>query len=330
MVSSRDRWRRRVGIGFTAGLIAITAISIDPIRSAVEATTVVKSYGASAGSLTVLLIMAALLSSYLFSALDHIARFIDDPASEAARGTIAQVREQLGDLIGQALHNRRLVVFVDDLKRCAPARAMEVCEVANQLLSHPNVVTVFIADMHLIAKSAEERFRETSSGGDAGRRYLEKIVQLQLTLPPPKSADLEPLLKGCTPLDVGRTPLSSGECDERERRPLSSAFERPSDVPDLIAQVPDRRAGIRPWRHRRLRGRAVAGCDPAWDRTAAPIHGACARHLGRSARIDRHRRVCLRVRGCRSRLHGRRIAAAHPPAEALPPQAGRNQKADRP
>src|SRR6266511_2920595 len=46
---------------------------------------------------------------------------------------------------------RRFVIFVDDLERCRPPRAVEVCEVASQLLGHPNVVTVLVADMATIA-----------------------------------------------------------------------------------------------------------------------------------------------------------------------------------
>lgn len=112
---------------------------------------------------------------------------------------MTEVRDELGVLIRQAIRGRRLVVFVDDLERCSPARAIEACEVANQLLSHDGVVTVFIADMHLIASSAEEQYGAGGAITNAGRRYLEKIVQFQLTLPPPRADDMERLLVGEAP-----------------------------------------------------------------------------------------------------------------------------------
>ena len=88
---------------------------------------------------------------------------------------------------------------MDDLERCRPPRAVEVCEVASQLLSHQNVVMVLVADMATIAASAEikyaalERVRANGRDGSGtglspgafGRLYLQKIVQIQFNLPPP-------------------------------------------------------------------------------------------------------------------------------------------------
>jgi hypothetical protein len=73
---------------------------------------------------------------------------------------------------------------------------VEVCEVASQLLGHPNVITVLIADMTSIANSAEIKYSEHLRHGDSGasqtlmrsgsygRLYLQKIVQIQFNLPP--------------------------------------------------------------------------------------------------------------------------------------------------
>jgi hypothetical protein len=111
---------------------------------------------------------------------------------------MAAVRRQLGELIGQAARNRRIVIFVDDLERCRPPRAVEVCEVATQLLNHPRVVTVLLADMQAISAAAAIKYADLEGryapGGDFddasattfaayGRSYLEKIVQLQFRIP---------------------------------------------------------------------------------------------------------------------------------------------------
>jgi predicted KAP-like P-loop ATPase len=101
-----------------------------------------------------------------------------------------EVSQQLRKLIGQAAAQRRLIIFVDDLERCKPPRAIEVCETASQLLSHPNVVTVLIGDMTVIATSADIKYRDLelretqrTAMTSYGRRYLEKIVQIQFDLP---------------------------------------------------------------------------------------------------------------------------------------------------
>ncbi len=252
MLNSRERWRRRLLIGVVALLISITALSVHPIRDAVRSLPGMSHGGASTGSLAGLLIILTLLTQRLFAALESTANFVDDPASEAAHGSIADVRDQLGRLVAQALPNGRLVVFVDNLERCDPQRAMDVCEVANQLLSHPNVTTVFVADMHVIATAAEDKFRDASAEGDAGGRYLEKLVQLQITLPPPKGHDLKRLLTKLDPVDSdhtaakarerapGEQPASSG--GERQAKRLSALagtiLDAPSDAPFLVVQDP--------------------------------------------------------------------------------------------
>jgi hypothetical protein len=148
----------------------------------------------------------------LFAVAEQAARFIDDPGSEAARGSMTMVRDQLGTLIGQATRDGRFVLFVDDLERCHPERALEVCEVATQLLNQEGVVTVLVADMEAIAHSASLRYPLLSGSAEsdgevdaieAGRRYLEKIVQIQLSLPLPDPDDMRRLLRGDAPVSAG-------------------------------------------------------------------------------------------------------------------------------
>jgi len=100
------------------------------------------------------------------------------------------VSSQLASLVRQATRgSRRLVIFVDDLERCRPPRAVEVCEVASQLLGHRDVVTVLVADMAMIAQSAHMKYAQVDGGlagvdrAEYGRHFLEKIVQIQFEVP---------------------------------------------------------------------------------------------------------------------------------------------------
>jgi hypothetical protein len=120
-----------------------------------------------------------------------------------------------------------------------------VCEVASQLLSHEGVVTVLLADMTVIARSAAIKYKaleQPGSGQDPdsayaeyGRSYLQKIVQVQFDLPPatqdqliammrigsaaqarPAGADgNDPLAAGsAAPGDLGRAEEPAGEAGE--------------------------------------------------------------------------------------------------------------------
>jgi len=206
MLTPRERWRRRIGVGLLSLTLFGLILTIGPIRHWLTSQPVVQDKAAGLGSVGLIAILVGVLWPRVFSAAEHAARFIDDPGSEAARGSMAQVKDQLGGLVAQATQGGRFVLFVDDLERCRPARAVEVCEVACQLLAHRGVVTVLVADMDTIARSAQDRYAEgEANDGDpdlaeVGRRYLEKIVQIELALPPPRGSDMRRLLGGEPPL----------------------------------------------------------------------------------------------------------------------------------
>jgi hypothetical protein len=164
-----------------------------------------------------LAVAVIVLAQKLAPSVQGVARWIDNPGSEAARGAMQDANQQLRRLIAQALRGkRRLMIFVDNLERCRPPRAVEVCEVVSQLIGHPQVVTVLIGDMDTIALSAEIKYAAlesvtsgttgtpgpgrtpgTAGGGPAGlygRAYLEKLIQIQLRLPPPLLGDLRKML----------------------------------------------------------------------------------------------------------------------------------------
>ena len=59
------------------------------------------------------------LAQKLLPSVQGVARWIDNPRSEAARGSMQDANRQLRHLIAQALRGkRRLIIFVDNLERC--------------------------------------------------------------------------------------------------------------------------------------------------------------------------------------------------------------------
>lgn len=86
----------------------------------------------------------------------------------------------------------RLVVFVDDLDRCLPEKAVEVLEAIKLFLEVPNTVFVLGMDAEVIERGIEVRYRELlrHQGAEraelplSGASYLQKIVQIPFHLPP--------------------------------------------------------------------------------------------------------------------------------------------------
>jgi KAP family P-loop domain len=218
MLTPEQSWRRRLYV--IAFAVAVTALLLidNTVRQILMAAFepakpqgVKASYSTHGVGLTIAVILAAVAFFYprVFSGTQAVARFVKAPQEEAAHGSMASVRDQLGKLIRQATRGHcRFVIFVDDLERCRPPRAVEVCEVASQLLDHPDVVTVLVADMDTVTMSAALMYRDlempSSDQSDDkaqaaayrhyGRSYLQKIVQMQLDLPTPSNDQLRQML----------------------------------------------------------------------------------------------------------------------------------------
>ncbi|MEA3339275.1 MAG: SUMF1/EgtB/PvdO family nonheme iron enzyme [Chloroflexota bacterium] len=88
--------------------------------------------------------------------------------------------------------NGLLVVFIDDLDRCLPGRAVEVLEAIKLFLDVPGCVFFISVDRDIIERVVRVQYAGYLVGEDedargvpiAGQSYLEKIVQLPFHLPP--------------------------------------------------------------------------------------------------------------------------------------------------
>jgi hypothetical protein len=215
-LSARSRWWRRVLAG--AGLLAAITLLVAVVpearnllgnKASQRLRELEEDFGGTPiASLATFLLFIAFLSASVFRVAKGVVAYVSDPRAEAARGSMDDVSQQVGSLVRQATgrwrrRGRRVVIFVDDLERCQPPRALEVCEVAAQLLAHPNVVVVLLADMSVIASSAEIKYSKLEDSADDeptrrgvyGRRYLQKLVQIEFTLPPARLEDLRSMLE---------------------------------------------------------------------------------------------------------------------------------------
>ena len=101
----------------------------------------------------------------------------------------------------------RLVVFVDDLDRCLPEKAVEVLEAIKLFLDVPGCVFMLGLDDKVIARGVEIKYRqagltEDETGSDRqqrlieGSHYLEKIIQLPFQLPPIAQEEMQSFVAG--------------------------------------------------------------------------------------------------------------------------------------
>lgn len=103
----------------------------------------------------------------------------------------------------------RLVVFIDDLDRCLPEKAIEVLEAIKLFLDVPGCVFLIAADRKVIERGIQVRYKSFLAGlkGEesaeelarrlpiTGDDYLEKIVQLPFHLPPLREGLVEKFIE---------------------------------------------------------------------------------------------------------------------------------------
>ncbi len=170
---------------------------------------------AQAGGQAAAEIAAALIPGAAFFK-DALARVLngEQGADVLSREVHAYHREQLASMeqfeatFQEALRlilgdEGRLVVFVDDLDRCLPEKAVEVLEAIKLFLDVEGCVFVIGVDRGVIERGIQVKYRELQRtlGVEAeearqlpvisGADYLQKIVQIPFHLPPLAVEDLE-------------------------------------------------------------------------------------------------------------------------------------------
>jgi hypothetical protein len=120
--------------------------------------------------------------------------------------------EEAGD---RGTRVNRIVLYIDDLDRCPPAKVVEVLQAVHLLLAFPLFVVVVGVDARWVVRSVETRYRELLRGGDEGRNgdsdsreflalfgtatahdYLEKIFQVPFWLRPMTDRACQAMVRG--------------------------------------------------------------------------------------------------------------------------------------
>lgn len=101
--------------------------------------------------------------------------YVKDAEKAASTGALGEVKKVLARITKRAtkrtwwgFEERWLVVVVDDVDRCPPGIALDICTAGSQLLSLPNVVVVLLADMQVIGAEAAVRYGLTGAEDTGG------------------------------------------------------------------------------------------------------------------------------------------------------------------
>ena len=98
---------------------------------------------------------------------------------------VSTLKSRFQDCVKQALKEKkkdRVVIFVDDLDRLAPARAVELLEVLKLFLDCDKCVFLLAIDYAVVSQGIRQKYGE-SLGMDKGRSFFDKIIQVPFKMP---------------------------------------------------------------------------------------------------------------------------------------------------
>ena len=128
--------------------------------------------------------------------IDELMGVLGDAPEDAvpAEPTLQGFRDEFAELMAELQQIRRVVVLVDDLDRCLPPTVVATLEAIKLFLSVQKMGFVIAADRRLVAVSIAERYRPAAQAEAMALQYLEKIVQIPLSVPALGPGDSEAYL----------------------------------------------------------------------------------------------------------------------------------------
>jgi hypothetical protein len=112
--------------------------------------------------------------------------------SEIEVASIAEFHHRFADLMDELEDVAALAVFVDDLDRCLPDTIVDVFEAIRLFLHVPKTAYVIGAHHRIVEAAIDSRYTVNRRGDESlGRDYLEKMLQVIITIPPLAEPEVE-------------------------------------------------------------------------------------------------------------------------------------------
>ncbi len=105
------------------------------------------------------------------------------PQKKEGPRSLAAFRAAFEDLVSKVPDVTRVVVLVDDLDRCLPDATVATLEAIKLFLSVKRMAFVIAADHVLVREAIAASVAGSNRSGQFADRYLEKIVQLPVSMP---------------------------------------------------------------------------------------------------------------------------------------------------
>lgn len=108
----------------------------------------------------------------------------DDPIFSVA-DQITELKKHLEEAVDKLVYEKkyeRIIIFIDDLDRLHPSKAVDLLEVLQLFLTIKNCVFVLAVDYEVVIQGVKNKMGDQYANGKA-RNFFDKIVQLPFSIP---------------------------------------------------------------------------------------------------------------------------------------------------
>ena len=191
------------------------------------------AWAALVGSSAGLVALVKELSGILFTpASKRIVALFATPDYKDDLGFMGRIRQDLEGFAESLPDGVKVVIFIDDLDRCDPRKAVEVLEAVKLLLEFERFIVFIALDARIITQAVEEHYGQVLAEAEiTGYEYLDKIVQIPFSIPEPPLHELRKFVASL---------VNPEEKREEKKTELSTPLqlERPdSGTGETVAQI---------------------------------------------------------------------------------------------
>lgn len=124
--------------------------------------------------------------------VEGIEKAQDEFTEKQITRTIREVKDEFEALLA-GCKIKNLVVIIDDLDRCMPGRIVETLEAVKLFLSVKKSTFIFAVDEAIVRYAIKRQYPQTDMDSklDISKDYIEKIIQIPVTLPELSAKDIE-------------------------------------------------------------------------------------------------------------------------------------------
>lgn len=130
-------------------------------------------------------------SAALQEGLNLLSDLLNPASPDSQAQSMQDFRTDFEEMLNNLEDVERVVVLVDDLDRCLPNAVVETFEAIKLFLSVKGMAFVIAADTEMVTNAVEATLPPGQNGSKFAQRYVEKIVQMPVTLPRLSATEME-------------------------------------------------------------------------------------------------------------------------------------------